>query len=166
MSRKTVLSFLIFVLLSAFAGYFFASRTTQLNESESDILITDEGAGTASFPTVSLDKLPRGKTMVISGVEVKNFVNDGKILNQYGDIEISNTANYQITYHLPENKFLISVAGSPFFSNASLAENELLRILEIDEESACRLDVSITTPRFANPDEAGGVYGLSFCQGG
>ena len=80
------------------------------------------------------------------------------------DTTLAQNAYFQIYYIKNGNFFLISVIGSPFQNIVPVAEKNFMDILDIDEESACQIDVRITTPRFANSDEAGKVYKLSFCQ--
>ena len=87
-----------------------------------------------------------------------------QILNSQGDRLIKQNPNYHLIFSPEFNQYLISVLGSPFEKYRQEAENELLNALRIDTRSACQLKIVITTPFFANPDESGRYYKLSFCE--
>jgi hypothetical protein len=106
--------------------------------------------------------IPTGEKITASGKIVENFFKKGSI-NPRGDVLISNTKDYQINYFSKEDQFLISIIGRPFETARKPAEREFLTALNIDEETACDMNVIITTPNFANPNEAGKSYPLSFC---
>jgi len=116
------------------------------------------------LPTASPNfQKPIGPTLPISDVNVKNFYNLDPKINERGDVTFVDRQNFQILYFANENEFLISILGSPFEENRQEAEKELLKQLEITEEKACQLKVIISTPSFANPDESGQNFNLSFC---
>lgn len=79
------------------------------------------------------------------------------------DTVLVQNAFYQIYYIKNDDLFLISIIGSPFKNIQPVAEKTFLSLLGTDEKSACNLNVKITTPNFANPDEAGKIHRLSFC---
>lgn len=72
-------------------------------------------------------------------------------------------ADYEIIYINQNDQYLISISGSPFEEKRKLAEQNFLKTFKINKEEACKLNVVITTPTFANPKEAGINYKLSFC---
>ncbi len=115
------------------------------------------------IPTPSLT-LPAGGKINISGVLVNNFFLSAKETTNRGDILIKDQGLYQFVYFSPENKFLISILSSPFSEVRSEAEGDFLKFLGVSQPDACRLGVDITTPYFANPDYAGTIYRLSFCE--
>jgi hypothetical protein len=82
---------------------------------------------------------------------------------QFDDMEVLVTSDYHILYFGKTNEFLISVTGTPFDRARNDAEQALLQTLNISEEKACTLLVTISTPLFANPQYAGQSFGLSFC---
>ena len=120
-----------------------------------------------AYPKISpfpvLEK-PKGPSIKISDVEVENFYNKEVNTNTRGDTLFVDKGDYQIMYFAKEERFLISILGSPFDKIKGVAEKEFLLILSISEEEACKLSVSITTPYFANPKKAGVDYKLSFCE--
>lgn len=111
-----------------------------------------------SKPAVDMEKI------TISEVEMDNFYKKGEKINPQNDILIEKKDNFQIVYLSQFNKFLISILSSPFETARKEAEVEFLTTLGITEEEACLLNVSITTPFFANPDYAGKDFPLSFCK--
>ncbi len=102
--------------------------------------------------------------IVISGVPVNNFFISPVQTNQQGDILIIDDPKYQIAYLNQFGSFIISILGSPFDDARQKAESQFLNTLGISPQDACRLPVTLNTPSFANPDEAGTNYKLSFCQ--
>ncbi|MBN1169049.1 hypothetical protein JXA63_04125 [Candidatus Woesebacteria bacterium] len=80
------------------------------------------------------------------------------------DYIIEEDQSYSIDYFDDYGGFLIVIKDSPFEEKKELAEKAFLENLEITEEEACKLKVEITTPMYANPDEAGRVYSFSFCE--
>ncbi len=71
---------------------------------------------------------------------------------------------YHLFYFAPEELFIISIQRYPFDEIRPIAEQEFLKTLAIGEEDACKLNVELTTPGYANPGKAGKTYSLSFCK--
>jgi len=116
------------------------------------------------FPTAPIIN-PNDSSITISGVQMNNFTKTSTQMNQEGDLSIANVSNsYQIVYLAHFQEFLITINGSPFEAQRQAAEAAFLQSLGISQTDACKLPVSITTPRYANPDQAGTQYPLSFCQ--
>lgn len=99
----------------------------------------------------------------ISGIEVNNFLKNPLRTDNRKDATFLDNPKYGFVYFQKENQFLISITGSPFSTVKIQAENEFLTKLGIDKDQACRLNVVITTPYYANPNESGKNYKLSFC---
>ena len=100
----------------------------------------------------------------ISGVKVADFINQigqGKSPSYY---TLTQTPNYHIFYIQADELFFISITSYPFDEHRPVAEQKLLEVLEIGEDDACKLNVDITTPAYANPDKTGEVYELSWCE--
>ncbi len=71
--------------------------------------------------------------------------------------------NFQIIFISKEKQYQIFINNSPFDTYRTQAENAFLSLLNISKEEACKLKVTIGTPYFVNPNEAGQIYSLSFC---
>lgn len=71
---------------------------------------------------------------------------------------------YQITFHDNTQSFLITVYGSPFDWARLAAEQEFLSLTGLAKEPACQVKVTVATPYFANPEQSGEIFGLSFCK--
>jgi hypothetical protein len=109
-------------------------------------------------------EIPEGETVETNKETVNNFFNENTQVNSRGDALIVNTENYHITYFSKEDQFLITILSSPFEEVRKVAEIDFIQTLGIDKETACKIGVIITTPAFANRDEAGKNYKLSFCE--
>ncbi len=99
----------------------------------------------------------------ISDVWVNNFLKEGKN-NKDLFISLIRNEDYHIFYIPNKQSFTISITGRGFKDLRVKAEEEFLKILGVSQTEACRLNVHITTPSFANPNEAGKIYSLSFCE--
>lgn len=104
-----------------------------------------------------------GEKLNIADVSVNNFYKIKINTNPRGDTLFSQSTDYQIMYFSKEEQFLISIMGSPFEEKRALAELNFTQVLGITQEEACKLNVIINTPSFANPEESGTNYKLSFC---
>lgn len=108
-------------------------------------------------------QLPEAK-LEISGVVVNNFLKSEIEKNEQGDSLLVDNSDYQIVYFPKTKEFIVSITDSPFNEIKQRAEKDLVSRLGVEKEEACKFNVVITTPRFANPEEAGKVYKLSFCE--
>lgn len=86
-----------------------------------------------------------------------------KQINSQGDLLFLENENYKIVYLPNFTQYNISILSSPFNYYREQAEKEFLSLFGINQQQACSLNVVITTPRFANPEESGKEYMLSFC---
>lgn len=110
---------------------------------------------TSNFTT----KLPTNRSIV-----VPTPTPDPYTVNGTKKIYVDDKAPYSITANKDSSYYKILITKSPFQQYRLEAEQKFLEQLNITKEKACGLDVEITTPRFANPDQAGQIYKLSFCQ--
>jgi hypothetical protein len=75
-----------------------------------------------------------------------------------------NTGGYKISYFSKTQEYLISVLKSPFSYYRTQAEIAFLKEVGIASDEACLKKITITTPSFINPEEAGQIYKLSYCK--
>ena len=127
-------------LLAIFVGFLLAKTQVQKNEIET---------GQSMQPKIE-----------VSGVKVNDFIKGGR---EESFITIDKTKDYHVFYIPAQELFYISITSYPFEEHIVNAENSLLEKLGITEEEACKLNVDVTTPAYANTEKAGVVYGLSFC---
>lgn len=84
--------------------------------------------------------------------------------NKYESIVYKDSqSNYEISYLPQEDRYIITVYGSPFTKYSLEAEQSFLKTHKITPQEACLKNVSTGTPFYANPSEAGKNYKLSFC---
>ncbi len=109
--------------------------------------------------------IPTSDKINISNIQVSNFYKTAGKIGKSGEVYLpTDEKRYQILYTEKFNQFLISILASPFDDVRPEAEESLIKQLGISRGEACSLDVSITTPTFANPDFSGKTYKLSFCE--
>lgn len=114
-------------------------------------------------PISVLPSIPKGETITIEGLPVKNFYKNALTINKEGYALIARTSKYQIVYQPEGNRFLISILDSPVEKVQNEAEKEFLTKLGISEQDACWLGVFVSIDYRVDPNEGGKVYNLSFC---
>ncbi|MFH1971552.1 MAG: hypothetical protein ABIJ05_04180 [Patescibacteria group bacterium] len=160
MNKKKIIIFVALILIVFVFYLVLSKRNSKNNPTINNNLPLPAGVLPTASPTF---KKPIGPTIPISDVNVNNFYNLNPKINERGDVTFVDRQNFQILYFSKENEFLISILGSPFEESRQEAEKEFLKQLNINEEKACQLKVIISTPNFANPNESGQNYKLSFC---
>lgn len=118
----------------------------------------------ATFTPVISPPLDKGERIKISNVWVNNFYKAPQGINPSGDVLIADKSEFQIVFLPQFNQFMLSVLASPFSGVRKVAEEEFLKVLGVGRQEACRLNVVVNTPYFANPDYSKQDYPLSFCQ--
>lgn len=113
---------------------------------------------------VTPSMIPTAETITLKGVAMKNFYKDAVQVNAKGDALLVSTSQYQLVYQQEGERFMISVNDSPYEKVQEEAEQTLLTHLGITADDACWLGVFVSSPYFANPDEAGKVYNPRFCE--
>ncbi len=119
-------------------------------------------------PRPATSTLPQEPTIQIptpsGSVTVSNFYRNPVEVNSERDALIRKAEEYNILYFAADGSFLIRVAQAPFETSRRMGEEELIRILGIAREEACRLNVSVTVPVSIDAAYGGKVYDLSFCR--
>ena len=144
--------------LLAFAVLLFAASLILTNK---DIV---PGLNSVPQPHNNAESASSEEKIEISGVEVSNFINESENEKPPSFYTIARTADYHFFYIPDQELFYISITSYPFGDFRTQAEQQLLHSLGITQEKACMLNVDIATPMFANPAQAGHIYGLSFCE--
>ena len=123
-----------------------------------------------SLPIIGKKKTPTGAMPVptlsyiyISGVKVKSFYSRTDTIDINKDEYLVRKNEYLIYYIPKQNIFFIHILGSPFPTLRQQAEKELLSILQITKEDACKLNVKIATYSDKNLEYANKYYLFSFC---
>lgn len=113
-------------------------------------------------PTSVPVKLPEGKTIKSSGVEINNPFLSPKRVTTQGDVLFEESTTYRMVYLKQFDEFLISVEKEPFEENRQQAEAFFLAKLGITKEAACALRVTVSPPK--KEGELSPSYRLSFCE--
>ena len=146
------------IYLLLFAGLLFAASLILTNKDIVPGLNSVPQSDNNAESALSKEKIE------ISGVNVADFINESGSGEQPSFFTIARTADYHFFYIPDQELFYISITSYPFDDFRTQAEQQLLHSLGITQEKACMLNVDIATPMFANPAQAGHVYGLSFCE--
>lgn len=75
-----------------------------------------------------------------------------------------NEKKYTMGYVPFDQSFFISILTPNFGEGREKAEEDLLKMLEINQQEACQLKIYIATPVSINEELAGRTFRLSFCQ--
>jgi len=138
--RKKIVVLIILVTITAFsmAGFLLQKKDSQKISVKTK---TGEAIKTKDFTQSSNRTLPGGGEEFSPFPEAFNFL-----------------------YRTETDSFLISIFSSPFDEVRFEAERAFTKSLGISQTEACKLEVSVTTPHFANPEHSGEIFGLSFCE--
>lgn len=175
--RRIILIIIAIVVIGAIGYVWFAYLRPQ-SSSPASVATGGTAGGNAggSVTNVSADKItpfspngiPPGNTVSIGTPEgiviVSNFYKtaigtDGRAL------VLRKTSGYEIIYNAEESAFGIYVLASPVASEEATAEQNLLSVLDISQQDACKLNVTWGVSPSVDPSRAGATYGLSFCPG-
>ncbi len=162
--RKVIYIILVIAVIAGgvYAWFYFSKNGSESNPVTPSSLLPPSSLSSSSLPaSYSItDTFPKTDTISIGtdsgSVEVKNFYKT-IVDTEEGFVIMKDNENYQISYDRSTSIFYI------YFRNAlvpqSMAETELLTMLGIGQQDACRLDVSV----FQAGQQKGS--GLSFCPG-
>ena len=151
----------IFIVIVIVVNFLLPGDGSEIDPTPVTQEVPDSYFSTENYPDT---EIPKTETVRAGGSIVKNFYTEGNKISPKGDVIISETSNYTIFYFEADDSFLISITKLPFEEMRLIAEEDLLQQLGIDEDKACRLNISTTTPAFVNPDEAGINWPLTFCE--
>ncbi len=150
--KKLIITFSIILIVATFLLLSLSNKSTTKQ---------------TAFPTPTI-VLPNAQTLGrkinISGVSVNDFTKTSRPIEETTEFYVTEKSNYAIIYDSKDNSFLIGILSSPFETNRQTAEEGFLQTLGITKENACLLTVTESTPHFVNPNNAGIIYKLSFCQ--
>jgi hypothetical protein len=107
-------------------------------------------------------KIPEDR-IVISGVNVDNFLDISAVINTNNDRELANTDTYDIVYLPLFETFIITIKTEDIAQARADAENTLLSILDISQEEACKLTIEEYIAVYVESETAGYSYSPSFC---
>lgn len=110
-----------------------------------------------------LPTIPPNDTLTVNGIKVNNIYKDARDRTQTGDVDFSSSPNYSITYLPKYSEFIITIYQLPFEENRILAEKEFIKKLDISQQQACLMTVSISVPFSVDPEQSGIKFPLSFC---
>lgn len=154
---------LIIIILGLLAVLFVLYLVYSFNSEKSDESINiDNPRGVTEideyFEYVTADNIK---------IRMKNFIDQPLRVVEESGVYIAETDQYGIFYDIYNKIFLISILEQPIEETRVLAEQQFLKILDIANTDACRLNVSLTghisvDERFGNSPN----FGLSFCPNG
>ena len=133
---------------------------TQTNEEGQELSINSDSV---TYPLPA--SFSKASEVVESDVYLKGLSTGNPKVSSSQASQFVQNSEYVIQYTPSSDSFLIVINSSPFNEQRAKAENEFLDTLNISRQEACTLDVSITTPQWANPNETGTIHRLSFCTG-
>lgn len=100
--------------------------------------------------------------MIVNGIPMKNLVPEDSSITEVTFYEDEDQA---FLFYPATNEFWIHILGSPYATVRPKAESRFLSELDVSRNESCFLDISVMTPRSANPDVTTVDYGLPYCSG-
>ena len=73
------------------------------------------------------------------------------VINKQGDTILYEDNDFQIVWLAQTNSYAISILSSPFADTRTRAEQKFIELLGKSQPELCQLEVTISTPMFANP---------------
>jgi hypothetical protein len=167
-----VLLFLLLILSTRFLALSKNTPPTSSNAQPTLIPVPTSSKPYGYTSVSTLSNIPQEEKIQISEVSVNNFFKEATgpydiyIMRngEIGEVKIATTDAYSISYFPLDEDFVISIIKYPFEDYLEEAENAFVQNLGILKKDSCKLDVYITAPRFANPELAGEIFGLSWCK--
>lgn len=104
------------------------------------------------------------KKIIISGIEVNDFLKDATIINSNQDAVFEKNQDYEMVYLPKFNQFLITILSKPFDNARKDAEEDFIKKLGISKEEACRLEINLSVPCKIDLENCGTRHPLSFCE--
>jgi hypothetical protein len=156
------LLFLVVVATLFFAVYKFWIKKNQnnpaVNVSQNPIISQTQQQPVPTMPAgidETLNNLRKNSKLIYQNESGKGYSleenNDYKIL-MFDNKETTFLISLNVIDNIPEIR--------------SKAENDFLKILNVNKEEACNLKVSLSVPKEASTTQVGVDYGLSFCPSG
>lgn len=118
---------------------------------------SNPNSSTTSFSPPVADKL------IIDGVTMRNFYTTERARSA-GNVVFYENIDYQFSYVIDYNEFIINITTADFENVRPLAEQGFVSNLQITTEQACQLNVIVQNPSVFNPNSNDQVYKLSFCE--
>jgi hypothetical protein len=119
---------------------------------------------------VSSSDIPSGETLTLGtpsgNVTVKNFYKTALALIEGTEVVLAKNDGYEIDYSNVDSSFVITIRQIPIDSVRVDAESQLLNLLGISKNDACRLSVSVIIPASLDPQAGGRSYPLGICSQG
>ncbi len=140
MNKKIIILIAVLILLVVLVIIYFAVAYQPVDEGQISIK-TDQG-------TVVLDDIYQKAEEMLPA----------------GNLGLRKTDDYIIDYYPELRTFSIALLNPEIEVARLKAEQDFLATLNISEEEACKLEVTVGVPNSVNPKYAGIIYPLSFCQ--
>jgi len=120
----------------------------------------------AGSSTAPARETPTGETITIGtshgSVTMRNLYK-AAVDTEEGFLILKDSDDYKLQYDPASGEFSIYVFRAPFNDVRKKAEEELLALLNVSLEAACRLTVSVGAFPNVEGSAAGTTFGLSFC---
>ncbi|MDO8407703.1 MAG: hypothetical protein Q7S95_00495 [bacterium] len=160
-----IISGVVAVLLIAILAFFFYPSSVPTSNPTS-------GSGQSSLPVAGSSATTSGTPGSTTSPSIESLLQSPDTIKLGpDDYLLAETASrfesqeYQITYHVPDKTYTVSLATEPLGETRQNAEQRFLSLLAVTEDQACALHVNVTTFYSVNQQYAGKNLGFSFCPG-
>jgi hypothetical protein len=99
-------------------------------------------------------------------ININNIYRGQTEIYKDGSVTYKANNDYSLFYNPNDQTFNISLMNSDVKNARNKAETDFLKILNINEKDACKLNVILAVPPSVDENYAGTNYGLSFCSNG
>ena len=165
MKKLIIIFFIVLLIITLTILGFIAFRSKKpANNSSEPIIYTIKPLPSPKIPIGNSTNLITNQ----GEIKVNNFYKNAKKIIE-ATVYLKETQNYSIMYFSRTNQFLISLNAyneDEADSYRSQAEQDLLSILGITQEDACKLILQTQVPYSYNGELSKLDYNLSFCPNG
>jgi hypothetical protein len=158
-NKKVIIIALALSLIGAGVLFAAIANRPQTNDFSDEI---QQAQSQPISETVESFTPPKEDSLIISGVTMNNFYHQEESRTG-GNVIFFKTDEYILAYVISNNQFNITITTNTFEETRSLAEKALLTQLGINQEEACKLDVTVHNPSMFNPSSDDRIHRLSFC---
>lgn len=167
--KKALLAILL-VIIPLAGGVFWWSQSRQTVSTEKNPTETNPAGSVPTYRNLPLPESTGNGKIVFRdrngrSIEMNDIITKYPEQNPQHDRYLSEKMEYNISYVNASRTFFIAFSVVPDDALRKKAEQDLLSVLGVDSESACRLNVHESVPQVFGDQYAGVNFGFSTCPG-
>ncbi|MCX6761686.1 MAG: hypothetical protein NTY33_02475 [Candidatus Moranbacteria bacterium] len=163
--KKLFISIAFLLVLALILIFWFSKKNTSSSSATQTTSVNGLPIIHGEKPAISIntfDITTRDGIITINNI----YKLPGVILLDFDGVNFKNSQYYHMEYYPKQQGFIIAILDPAIQKAREIAESDFLEVLNITQDQACKLNISLTVPPSVNGRASGGNYGLSFCPNG